>query len=128
MELDVAVLFHVEARSVRNLYLTIGEDFVAVVLQPELASAVRGLTSEADASALYTSGRAEMQSKLTDELTKVLGSRGIVVESVLLKGVVLPDLLKASAGRKPLHTVTYRYIPLHADLLKASAGRKPPCG
>ena len=96
----MAVLYHVEAGSVKTLFLNLGERFVDVVIAPEVASAVRGLTSEAPAAALYTSGRAEMQSKLQDELSSVLGSRGIVVESVLLKGVVLPDLLKESIEKK----------------------------
>ena len=100
VELDVAVLYHVEASSARSLFLNIGDNFEAVVIAPELASAVRGLTSEVDASALYTSGRQELQMKLQSELTEVLTPRGIQVESVLLKGVVLPDLLKESIEKK----------------------------
>ena len=100
VELDVALLYHVEATAARGLYLNLGDNFVGVVIAPEVASAVRGLTSEAPAAALYTSGRAEMQSKLQNELSAVLGTRGIVVESVLLKGVVLPDLLKESIEKK----------------------------
>ena len=40
------------------------------------------------------------QSKLQDELSSILSPRGIVVESVLLKGVVLPDMLKESIEKK----------------------------
>lgn len=100
VELDVAVLYHIEPESARDIYLSLGANYDKIVIEPELASAVRGLTSEAPAAALYTSGRAEMQSKLQDELANVLISRGIVVESVLLKGVVLPDLLKDSIEKK----------------------------
>jgi regulator of protease activity HflC (stomatin/prohibitin superfamily) len=69
-------------------------------MKPELASAVRGLTSEVEAKALYTSGRALIQEKLKVELAKVLMPRGIVVEDVLLKAVTLPKQLAASIELK----------------------------
>lgn len=100
VELDVACLFHVTPDKVREVFLSLGEKYATTIVEPELASAVRGLTSEAEASALYTSGRAEMQAKLLSELQRVLAPRGITIESVLLKAVVLPDLLKSSIESK----------------------------
>lgn len=93
VDLDLAVLFHAEEAKVRDIYLGLGEKYIQVLVQPELSSAVRGLTSEADAKALYTSGRLEMQKKLKAELTSALAPRGIIVEDVLLKAVRLPSLL-----------------------------------
>lgn len=68
VDLDVAVLFHVRRDSARDIYLGLGQDFISVLIKPELSSAVRGLTSEADAKALYTSGRSEMQKRLKAEV------------------------------------------------------------
>jgi len=93
VDLDVAVLFRADETKVRDIYLGLGANYITVIVQPELSSAVRGLTSEADAKALYTSGRLEMQKKLKSELTSALAPRGIVVEEVLLKAVRLPSLL-----------------------------------
>lgn len=100
VELDVAVLFHVTPDKVRDVFLTLGQNYQKQLVEPELASAVRGLTSEAEASALYTSGRKEMQEKLLTELQHTLAPRGISIESVLLKAVVLPQLLKDSIEKK----------------------------
>jgi len=93
VDLDVAVLFRADEESVRDIYLGLGANYITVLVQPELSSAVRGLTSEADAKALYTSGRLEMQKRLKSELTSALHPRGIIVEDVLLKAVRLPELL-----------------------------------
>ena len=41
-----------------------------------------------------------MQAKLQTELTEVMAPRGIVIETVLLKGVVLPALLRESIEKK----------------------------
>ena len=100
VDLDVALLYHVDETRVREIYLSLGPDYVSVLLMPELSSAVRGLTSEADAKALYTSGRSEMQKKLKAELIVVLEPRGIVLEDVLLKAVTLPKLLSHSIELK----------------------------
>jgi len=100
VDLDVAILFHVEPERVREIFLALGEDFENVIIQPELSSAVRGLTSEADAKALYTSGRSEIQRKLKAELKAVLEPRGIGLEDVLLKAIVLPEQLTHSIELK----------------------------
>eukprot|EP00929_Paragymnodinium_shiwhaense_P023628 TRINITY_DN14756_c0_g2_i1.p1 TRINITY_DN14756_c0_g2~~TRINITY_DN14756_c0_g2_i1.p1 ORF type:complete len:199 (+),score=61.93 TRINITY_DN14756_c0_g2_i1:188-784(+) len=93
VSLDVAVLFHVDKTKVRDLYINTGANFINVIVAPATASAVRGLTSEAEAKALYTSGRSEIQRKLKQELTASFAPRGIVLEDVLLKAIQLPDQL-----------------------------------
>merc|ERR1711934_1070104 len=77
----------------RDIFLTLGEKFETVLIVPELQSAVRGLTSEASAKALYTSGRTEIHDKLMDELSNKLKPRGTLIEDVLLKGIKLPKQL-----------------------------------
>merc|ERR1711907_273381 len=93
VELDVALLYHVKPESVHSLYLSLGEDYEKTLIMPELQSAVRGLTSEVSAKALYTSGRTEIHNKLVTELKQKLTHRGIVLEDVLLKGIKLPKQL-----------------------------------
>lgn len=100
VELDTAILYRVEATEAGRIYETVGEDFQQVLIEPELASAVRALTSQAEAAALYTSGRGEIQNKLQTELETTLRDRGIHVEQVLLKAVKLPEEVTASIELK----------------------------
>jgi len=93
VELDVALLYHVEKEQARGIFLKLGEKYEEVLIVPELQSAVRGLTSEVSAKALYTSGRLEIRDKLMHELKEKLAPRGIVLEDVLLKGIKLPKQL-----------------------------------
>lgn len=93
VELDVSLLYHADPRHVRELYLGVGLNYEEVLLLPELQSAVRGLTSEVSAKALYTSGRSVIRGKLLEELKAKLLPRGIILEDVLLKGIKLPALL-----------------------------------
>lgn len=69
-------------------------------MEPEAASAVRGLTSESDAKALYSSGRNLIQDSVKAELMDKLTPRGIIIDDVLLKDLVLPDELTAAIEAK----------------------------
>eukprot|EP00747_Dinoflagellata_sp_TGD_P167457 gnl/TRDRNA2_/TRDRNA2_191901_c0_seq1.p1 gnl/TRDRNA2_/TRDRNA2_191901_c0~~gnl/TRDRNA2_/TRDRNA2_191901_c0_seq1.p1 ORF type:complete len:403 (-),score=70.40 gnl/TRDRNA2_/TRDRNA2_191901_c0_seq1:54-1262(-) len=100
VELDTALLYHLDPTKVRDLFINVGEDYENIIIQPEVRSVVRGLTSEADAKALYTSGRNEIQRKIKEELSERLGRRGIVVEDVLLKAVKLPKQLTSAIEMK----------------------------
>jgi len=100
VELDVSLLYHIEPSKARSIYVSVGENYDEVVIRPELSSAVRGLTSEVNARALYTSGRSEIRDKLVDELQTKLTPRGILLEDVLLKAIKLPPALSASIEAK----------------------------
>lgn len=93
VELDAALLYHLDPTKVTGLFTTVGANYQDSVVIPQLRSSVRGLTSEQEAKALYTSGRGEIQRRLKDELTEVLARRGIIVEDVLLKAIKLPPQL-----------------------------------
>jgi regulator of protease activity HflC (stomatin/prohibitin superfamily) len=98
--LNVSLLFHIEPSRARDIYLNLGKNYDELVVEPELSSAVRGLTSESDAKALYTEGRNVMQKRLKEELASKLVPRGIIVEDVLLKAVKLPQQLTNSIELK----------------------------
>jgi len=93
VELDVSLLYHLQSDKARDIFLTVGEGYEDTLILPEMQSAVRGLTSEVSAKALYTSGREVIRGKLLEELTEKLTPRGIVLEDVLLKGIKLPTML-----------------------------------
>jgi regulator of protease activity HflC (stomatin/prohibitin superfamily) len=73
---------------------------VVRVVEPNLRSTIRSVTSSHSANALYTGAREEVALRIQDDLVKLLGPRGIIVESVLLRDVQLPSLLKTSIEAK----------------------------
>ena len=98
--LDTAVLYRLDPNKAADLYQQVGPNYEAVLLKPEAASAVRGLTSESEAKALYSSGRTLIQDSLKKELTEKLAPRGIIIEDVLLKDIKLPDQLSKAIELK----------------------------
>jgi regulator of protease activity HflC (stomatin/prohibitin superfamily) len=100
MTLDTSLLFRLDASKASEVFRTIGPEYVSTVVEPNLRSAIRAVTASHIANALYTGAREEVAMKIQDELGKILNTRGIIVESVLLRDVQLPAMLKASIESK----------------------------
>lgn len=77
-----------------------GQDYINLILAPEASSAIRGLTSESEAKALYSEGRNIMQTTLKQQLKEKLAPRGIIIEDVLLKDIKLPAQLNKAIELK----------------------------
>jgi prohibitin 1 len=100
MTLDTSLLFRLSPENAAQVYQKIGPNYVDVIVEPNMRSAIRSVTAAHSASSLYTGGREEVAQKIYDELAKQLGNRGIEVQSVLLRDIQLPQMLKSSIEAK----------------------------
>jgi regulator of protease activity HflC (stomatin/prohibitin superfamily) len=100
MTLDTSLLFRLSPEKAAEVYQKIGPGYVEVVVEPNLRSAIRSVTAAHSANALYTGGREEVAQRIHDELVHQLSGRGIDVQSILLRDVQLPEMLKASIEAK----------------------------
>jgi len=100
LALDTSLLYHLDRGKAAYVFQTIGPDYPSKVIEPNLRAAIRAATSAHTANALYTNARELVQTQIQDELTKELSARGVIVESVLLRDVQLPAMLKSSIEAK----------------------------
>jgi prohibitin 1 len=100
MTLDTSLLFRLNPERAAEVYQKIGPNYIEVIVEPNLRSAIRAVTAAHSANALYTGGREEVAQKIHDELVHQLTGRGIDVQSILLRDVQLPQMLKASIEAK----------------------------
>jgi len=100
MTLDTSLLFRLDPTKAAEAFQTIGLRYVEVVVEPNLRSAVRTVTTKHTANALYTGAREIVALQIRDELFKILQPRGIIVEDILLRDIQLPALLKAAIESK----------------------------
>ncbi|MFQ5925985.1 MAG: prohibitin family protein [Terriglobia bacterium] len=98
--LDTSLLFRLNAQSADVVFRTIGPNYVNVVVVPNLRSAIRSVTAANSANALYTGEREMVAQKIAAELKRELEERGVVIESVLLRDVQLPQMLKQAIEAK----------------------------
>ena len=84
MQLNTTIQYRLDKDNADKVYLDVGEDYAKKLIEPASSSIIRGLTSEKEAKALYTSGRQEIQDSMEAKLTSVLAPCGVIVEAVLL--------------------------------------------
>jgi len=100
MTLDTSLLFRLNPERAADVFQKIGPNFVEVVVEPNLRSTIRAVTSQHSANALYTGAREEVAQQILKELVEQLSSRGVEVQNVLLRDIQLPQMLKGSIEAK----------------------------
>ncbi len=99
-QIEVSVLFHLNPERAAEVYKTVGENYVSVILEPQFRSVSRGVTAMYEAKALYTSERGTLEGLISEDLKKIVEPRGITVESTPMRRVGLPAGLTASIEEK----------------------------
>jgi prohibitin 1 len=100
MNLDTSLIYHLNPDKAAEVFQKTGTNYEAVVVEPTLRAAIREATASHTANALYTGEREMVAKQISDQLTTVLNQRGLLVESVLLRDIQLPQTLKASIEAK----------------------------
>lgn len=98
--LDTSLIYHLNPDKAAEVYRTIGENYVEVLIEPNLRSSIREATASHSANALYSGEREMVAKQIVAQLADLLGQRGIVVESILLRDIQLPATLKTSIEAK----------------------------
>ena len=98
LKLEASVQFHLDIDRAYEIYKTVGDDYVAVLVDQQFRSVTSSTTSSYDATALYTSQRAQVAKVITDRLRGILTPRGIIVEDdgVRFHKLTLPQRLAAA--------------------------------
>jgi len=98
--LDTSLLFRLNASRAAEVWQTVGPRYEDVVVEPNLRSVIRSVTSMHTANALYSGEREKVAQQMFTELSTELAKRGIIVENILLRDIQLPPTLKASIEQK----------------------------
>ena len=100
MNLDTSLIYHLDPEKAADVYQKIGPNYRDVFIEPNLRAAIREATASHSANALYSGERELVAKQIRDQLTTLLGQRGIQVESILLRDIQLPQTLKVSIEAK----------------------------
>ena len=100
MNLDTSLIYHLDPQKASDVYQKIGGDYESRLIEPNLRAAIREATASHSANALYTGEREMVAKQINDQLASLLGPRGFIVESVLLRDIQLPASLKSSIEAK----------------------------
>jgi prohibitin 1 len=100
VQLEASVLYHLNPEKASDVFKSVGENYVNIIIEPQFRSVVRGVTAGYEAKALYTSEREHLSSIIMKDIQIATEQRGVIIESVPLRRVGLPAGLTQSIESK----------------------------
>lgn len=97
---DVSILYRVESSFAPKIVEQLGRNYDQVVILPIFRSAVADISARYYAKDMHTGQRSDIEKSIKDLMMSQLKERGFVIESVLLKSIVLPPGLTKAIEEK----------------------------
>ena len=100
VKLDITVFYHLVEDSASDVYKELGTNYQEKIIRPEIRSAIREVVAGYDSKSIYSDKRDEIINTIRQKMTDNIEPRGIAIEQVLLRNVILPAKLDASIQEK----------------------------
>ena len=100
ISLDVSVLYQPNYDRLGLLHRTKGENYVNIVLIPQIRAVARSVVGRYTPEQLYSTKRDAIQTEIFDETHKNVESQHIQLNAVLVRDVTLPMAIKEAIERK----------------------------
>lgn len=100
VKLDITVFYHLLENKASDVFKDLGTDYEEKIVRPEIRSAIREVVANYDSKSIYSDKRDEMINSIKNKLASNIDPRGIIVEQILLRNVILPAKLDQSIQEK----------------------------
>lgn len=100
IKLDVSILYQPKFAELGLLHKTKGENYLDVVIIPEVRSAARSIVGRYTPEQLYSSKRDVIQQEIFKEVKKSASRQHVQINAVLVRDVTLPPSIKGAIERK----------------------------
>ncbi|MEO5583564.1 MAG: prohibitin family protein [Saprospiraceae bacterium] len=100
VEIDVTVLYRVNPLKTPSILKEIGTDYQNIIVRPMVRTKLRDNAVYYDAVALYSTKRDEFQNKIFEALKAEFYNRGLELESLLVRNIMLPASVKTTIESK----------------------------
>ena len=100
ISLDVSVLYQPKYEEIGLLHQTKGENYVNIVLIPQIRAVARSVVGRYTPEQLYSTKRDAIQNEIFEETQKNVSSQHIQLNAVLVRDVTLPMAIKEAIERK----------------------------
>jgi regulator of protease activity HflC (stomatin/prohibitin superfamily) len=98
--MDISVLYHIVPEKAPDVLRSLGRDVTDKIIRPVSRTKIRDNAVFYDAIALYSSRREEFQQKISQSIEKEFTARGIVLESILVRNITLPESVRQTIEGK----------------------------
>jgi len=98
--IDLTVLYRVVSSEAPRILKEIGTDYRNVIVRPICRTKIRDNAVYYDAIALYSTRRDEFQARIYKSIESDFKDRGLILEQLLVRNIVLPASVKATIESK----------------------------
>lgn len=100
ISVDVTVIFNPQYSKIGYLHENIGEDYVSVMVIPNVRSAVRAVTGKYTAEEIYSTKRAQVEADIIESARLALAAKDITMKDLLIRSIILPTKIKDAIETK----------------------------
>ena len=122
--LDLTILYRLEEQRAPEVYRELGTKYQDKVIRPAIRSAIRSVIANYEAKGIYSDKRAEVENSIFDGIKSMVEERGIVLEKVMLRNVILPEKLQVAIESKLEAEQQAQQMEFVLDKEKKEAERK----
>lgn len=87
---EISILYHIESSAAPQIIADIGENYEEVIILSVFRSSAADVCSQFMAKDMHSGQRSKIETAIASRMDSLLGDRGFVIESVLLKSISLP--------------------------------------
>lgn len=98
--IDVTILYRVRPEKTPQILSEIGTDYQNVIVRPLVRTKLRDNAVYYDAISLYSTKRDEFQNKIFESIKIEFTNRGLELESLLVRNIMLPESVKTTIESK----------------------------
>lgn len=113
IKVDVTVRVRPNFGEVAELHESFGRDYMERLIRPEVRSSVRQVIGKFTPEELYSTKRDEVQTLITEDLTRTLANNYIDLRAILIRDIELPDKVRTAIEDKlkaEQASLQYEYI------------------
>lgn len=99
VELFISIRYNPKYKLLGMLHKKVGEDYVNIVVIPEIENVLRVLIGRLDAEEVYTTKQAIIEKSISEAIEQI-AQRYVNVDDVIIKRVLLPDTVAKSIQAK----------------------------
>lgn len=97
---EMSILYRIEKKKVMDLLRQVGTNYEADLISPVFRSALADVSARFMAKDMHTGERAVIEKEVREQMMKVLDDKGVIIEAVLMKRIVLPESLSRAIEDK----------------------------
>lgn len=124
IHVDVTVRFKPMSEKIGYIYEKFNQEYVNVLVVPEVRSAVRQVMGRYTAEEIYSTKRAEVEATIKEESEKILEANNVSMVALLIRSIQLPEQIRVAIESKLQQQQEALAYQFRLDKEKSEAERK----